>query len=59
MKPRPSTTRVRRVLGLLRALFADCEIHLQKDSAGWRFSAKGALGIAALLIIVLVLGHLM
>jgi len=50
MKPRPPGICVRRVLGLLRALIADCEIHLQKDGTDWRFSAKGALGIAALLI---------
>jgi hypothetical protein len=45
-------------LRLFRALIAECEIHLQKDSTGWRFSAKGALGIAVFLVIVLLLGHL-
>jgi len=45
-------------LGFLRALIAECEIHLQKDSTGWPFFAKGALGIAVLLVIVLLLGHL-
>jgi hypothetical protein len=45
--------------GLLRALIEGCEIHLQKDGTGWRFSARGALGVAVLLIIVLLLGHLM
>lgn len=47
------------MIQLLNTLIEKCEVGLHKDAKGWHFSAKGALGVTTLLIIVLLLGHLL
>jgi hypothetical protein len=41
----------------LRTLIKDCEIGAHKDATGWHLSARGGLGIATIVIIVLWLSH--
>jgi hypothetical protein len=40
-------------------LIEKCEVGVRKDATGWHFSAKGALGVTTLVIIVLLLGHVL
>jgi hypothetical protein len=40
-------------------LIEKCEVVFHKDATGWHLSAKGALGVATLLIITLLLAHLL
>ena len=44
---------------LIHVLIEKCELGLRKDATGWHFSAKGALGVAALLIIVTIVAFSM
>ncbi len=39
---------------LFRDLIEKCEVGLRIDESGWHLSAKGALGVATLLIIAIV-----
>jgi hypothetical protein len=45
--------------GFLRTLIEKCEFGFHKDAAGWHLSAKGALGLATLLIFLFVCAHLL
>jgi hypothetical protein len=42
---------------LLYTLIEKCELGIRVDASGWHFSAKGGLGVVALLIIALLLDH--
>jgi hypothetical protein len=44
---------------LFRSLIEKCEVGLRKDAMGWQLSAKGALGVATLLILVFVLARIL
>ena len=44
---------------LLHTLIEKCEVGLHKDATGWHFSARGALGVSALLIIVFLLARIL
>jgi hypothetical protein len=37
---------------LIHSIVEKCELAFHKDATGWHLSARGALGVAALLIIV-------
>jgi hypothetical protein len=41
---------------LRQTLIEKCEIGVHKDASGWHLSARGALGIATVVILVLWLG---
>jgi hypothetical protein len=47
------------VYDLLHSLIERCEVALHKDATGWHFAARGGLGVAALLIIVLLLARIL
>jgi hypothetical protein len=38
---------------LLAAIFEKCEIDFRRDADGWQLSAKGGLGVLALLVILI------
>lgn len=44
---------------LLLSLIEKCEVALRKDATGWHFSARGGLGVGALLIIVVLLARIL
>jgi hypothetical protein len=44
---------------LLYTLIEKCEIGLRKDPTGWTLSAKGGLGVIALIILVFLFGHVL
>ena len=47
------------VYDLLLSLIEKCEVALRKDATGWHFSARGGLGVATLLIIVVLLARIL
>jgi hypothetical protein len=44
---------------LILATIEKCELTLRRDATGWHLSAKGALGVVTLLIIVLAVARLL
>lgn len=44
---------------ILRVLVEKCEIAVHKDAKGWHFSAKGGLGVAIVLALVLFLARVL
>ena len=46
------------VYNLLLSLIEKCEVGLRKDATGWDFSARGALGVITLLIIVVLVARI-
>jgi hypothetical protein len=44
---------------LVQSLIEKCEVALHKDANGWHLSAKGAFGVATLLIIVFVIARIL
>ena len=44
---------------LVQSLIEKCEVAIHKDATGWHLSAKGAFGVATILIIVFVLARIL
>jgi hypothetical protein len=47
------------VYSLVQSLIEKCEVALHRDASGWHLSAKGALGVATLLIIIFVIARIL
>jgi hypothetical protein len=45
------------VYALVQSLLEKCEVAIHKDASGWHLSAKGAFGVATILIIILVIAY--